>query len=141
MSHMHGSLTYSEFVSLAAYPIAFERRHLPAGEASMRPKCGNYLARTLCAHQRGSGEVNQENDATKRKAPFRVRRYHQMVAAIGWLQWNSGRSSEGRVSQARLKENSSRSSESRVPGQKWMAAAYSGAVAFRSITGPLMLSR
>ena len=36
---------------------------------------------------------------------------------------------------------SSRSSEGRVSSQKWIAAAYGGAVAFRSFTGPLVLSR
>ena len=56
LSSMHGSLTSSETGSLTAYAIAFERHHLPAGEASMRPKCGNYLAMTFCAHQRGSGD-------------------------------------------------------------------------------------
>ena len=42
-----------------------------------------------------------------------------MEAAIGW-QSNSGHSEEGRV-----------------PGQKWIAAAYGGAVAFRGKRGRL----
>ena len=57
---MRGSLTCSEFAFLAACAVALEQRHRPAGEASLRPKCGNYLTRTLCAHHRGSGEIIQD---------------------------------------------------------------------------------
>ena len=45
-----------------------------------------------------------------------------------------------RVSKPRLKVNSSRSSDGVVVCQKWIAAAYGGAVVFRSFTGPLVLS-
>ena len=40
----------------------------------------------------------------------------------------------------RLKGNSKRSQEGPVRSQKWITAACGSAVAFRSFTGPLMLS-
>ena len=42
--------------SVRACAVAFERGHRPASEASLRPKCGLYLTRSLCDHHRGSGK-------------------------------------------------------------------------------------
>ena len=52
-----------------------------------------------------------------------------MVAGIGWLQRNSGRSNEGRVSWSWLRENSIRS----------MAAALRRRSGFPWVAGPLVL--
>ena len=56
----------SEFPFQTACAVALERRHRPAGEASLRP-CGTRLERTLYAHHRGSGETIQFRNATRRE--------------------------------------------------------------------------
>ena len=70
----------------------------------------------------------------------RVRRYHQMGAAVGWLQRISGRPEEGRVSQPGLKGNLSWSEEGvEYPSQKWVAAALRRRSGFPWIARPLFL--
>ena len=69
---------------------------------------------------------------------LRLRRLLQMVAAIGWLQRNSSRSKEGRVSWPGRRRKSSRSSEGGALGPRsgWLQR-YGFAVAFRGWRGRL----
>ena len=67
----------------------------------------------------------------------------QMGAAIGWLQRNSRRSEEGRVSWPGRRRNSSRSSEGRILGSRigqrtvvqWLSADSGAASAFQRMLG------